>query len=153
MYWRNRNVDLFPCARTANSWNSRYAGKETAQFKNGWGYQLISILGVKHIAHRVVWAMCHGEWPDGEIDHINRNPSDNRIENLRIATATENARNKGDYANNKSGYRGVTWHKSSSKWMAQIKVFKKNIHLGLFNDPAEAGAAYQAAREKYFGGQ
>ena len=151
LYWKPRPEAMFPNKRIWRSWNTRYAGKVTAQSPNEWGYLDVSILGVKHASHRVAWAIAKGEWPEGQIDHKNRNASDNRLSNLRIASATVNARNKGDYKNNKSGYRGVTWHKSSGKWMAQIKMHKRNIHLGLFSDPEEAGKAYEIAAERLYG--
>lgn len=151
LFWKRRPSDMFPSIRAANSWNGRYAGKETASFVNPWGYRDISIMRVKHASHRVAWAIYHGEWPDGEIDHINRDPSDNRIDNLRVVSSLENSRNKGNYKNNKSGHRGVTWHKGTGKWMGQIKVDKKNIHLGLFERPEDAGRAYRDAAKRYFG--
>lgn len=151
MRWRHRPVSMFPCLRTANSWNARYAGAVTAQSKNEWGYLSISIFRRKYPAHRVAWALHHGKWPDGEIDHINRCPSDNRIENLRVVTSLENSRNKGDYSNNTSGYRGVTLHKATGKWAAQIKINKRNIHLGLFSDPVEAANAYALRAAQEFG--
>ena len=151
MYWRRRPVGMFPCLRSANSWNARYAGKETGQSVCSEGYQQVSIFATKYRAHRVVWAMVTGAWPEDEIDHINRDPSDNRMENLRDVQGIANLRNKGFYANNRSGFKGVTWHKSSKKWMAQIKFEGRNLHLGLFKDPEEAGGAYRAAAENLYG--
>lgn len=79
------------------------------------------------------------------IDHLNGNGLDNRRENLRFCTQSENQRNRGADVDNTSGYKGVTWHKVKKKWMAQIKVNKKNTYLGLYSDPAEAARAYDAA--------
>jgi hypothetical protein len=151
MYWRVRPESMFKSLRSARMWNTRYSGRETAPAPGGWGYKILSIFSVKHRVHRVAWAMYYGEWPEFEIDHINRNPDDNRISNLRAATSLQNSRNKGEYVNNKSGYRGVTWHKSSNKWMAQIKFNRKNIHLGLFSCPKKAGDAYIKAAKEYYG--
>ena len=111
----------------------------------------VSVFSVKHRAHRVAWAIYYGEWPKQEIDHKNRNASDNSIDNLRDVSGIENLRNKGVYSNNRSGYKGVTWHKSSGKWMAQIKHNKRNLHLGLFICPAEAGEAYMQKAEELYG--
>jgi len=69
-----------------------------------------------------------------ETDHINRNKLDNRKNNLRAVTRSQNEINKGLSSNNTSGYRGVTWNKNIKKWMAQIKLNSKNIYLGCFED-------------------
>jgi hypothetical protein len=74
-----------------------------------------------------------------QVDHINGNGLDNRRSNLRPATSAENVRNRsGLRAGNTSGFRGVIWEKSRSKWRAQIKVDGRNRYLGRFDDPAEA---------------
>lgn len=151
MHWKPRPVSMFPCLRTANSWNARYAYTKTGQSLCSEGYMQVSIFAVKHRAHRVAWAIHHGYWPTQEIDHKNRNASDNRIDNLRDVSGIENLRNKGTYSNNRSGYKGVTWHKATGKWMAQIKHNKKNLHLGLFVCPAEAGEAYMRKAEELYG--
>lgn len=70
-----------------------------------------------------------------EIDHINRNPLDNRRGNLRFCSRSENNHNRGVNKNNKSGYTGVYWHKGAKKWLAQIMLDRKRINIGLFDDP------------------
>ena len=88
---------------------------------------------------------------DGEVvDHINRIPWDNRKENLRIATTGQNSANKGPYATNKSGYKGVAVF-NKGRWTAQITVNYRKIHLGVFDDPKEAAMVYNEAAIKYFG--
>lgn len=84
-------------------------------------------------------------------DHIDRNPMNNRRYNLRPATVTENSRNRGRYKNNKSGVTGVFWHKQSGKWASLIKVNKKPIYVGFFNDKEDAIKARLNAEVKYFG--
>lgn len=151
MLWRQRDEHHMPDLRARASWNARYAGKPVSSYRNEWGYNVFSVGSRKFQAHRVAWAIHYGEWPEDQIDHINRDPADNRIDNLRSVSLAENLRNKGSYRNNTSGYKGVTWHKSSGKWMAQLKVSGRNIHLGLFDDPAEAHAAYTRRVEQEFG--
>jgi hypothetical protein len=85
------------------------------------------------------------------VDHINGNTLDNRRENLRICTQAENRCNSRIQNNNTSGYKGVSWSEGHKKWRSQIKLNKKIIHLGYFNTPEEAYAAYCAASEKYHG--
>jgi hypothetical protein len=85
------------------------------------------------------------------VDHRNGNGLDNRRQNLRLATKTENARNRPAPKNNTSGFKGVHWHKQGNAYRARIKVNGKNIHLGLFPTPTEAARAYDQAARKYFG--
>ena len=88
---------------------------------------------------------------DLQIDHINGDPSDNRRSNLRLCTNQQNAQNRGAQANNKSGYKGVSWHKHSKKWQSQIKANDKVIPLGYFDDPIDAAKTYNEAAIKYHG--
>ena len=113
---------------------------------NTHGYVRITIDGKKHQAHRLAWLHTYGCWPDKEIDHINRIRTDNRIANLR--DTDKNQWNSGKQVNNTSGYPGVSWHKWSKKWLAQIKVYGKTMRLGLFDTLEAANAAYMAAKEK-----
>lgn len=92
-----------------------------------------------------------GEPPDMEVDHRSMNKLDCRKENLRIATPTQNRRNRNVQRNNKSGFRGVSWSEAKKKWLAKIYVDKKGIELGLFSKPEEAAAAYAAAAKIYHG--
>ena len=84
------------------------------------------------------------------VDHINRNPLDNRKENLRFVAATANMINKGLSDKNKSGYKGVSWRKDSNKWRAQIVVNRKAICLGTFERIEDAIEARKAAEKHYF---
>lgn len=85
------------------------------------------------------------------IDHVNGDPSDNRLCNLREATKSQNMMNVGKIKSNTSGVRGVGWSKISQKWRAYICVNKRNIHLGLFDDIEDAKAARFKAVIKYHG--
>ena len=112
-----------------------------------YGYAQIHVDGRRILAHRAAWAFHYGQYPDQEIDHINGIKADNRICNLRLATAAENAANKGVSVRNTSGHKGVTMHKDG-KWQAQLQHAGKNHYLGLFSDVLQAAAAYSAkARE------
>tara|TARA_R110000787_G_C13248677_1_gene429137 strand:- start:202 stop:756 length:555 start_codon:yes stop_codon:yes gene_type:complete len=146
--WKERTADMFAQDGQMKSWNTRWAGKPAFTADNGNGYLCGSISGISYRAHRVAWAMCHGKWPD-EIDHINGIRRDNRIFNLRSVTRTENNRNAARRKDNASGCVGVSWEQSRGKWLAHIKVNKKNINLGRFSEKSEAIAARQAAEVKY----
>ena len=90
--------------------------------------------------------------PDGEfIDHINRDPLDNRRENLRIVSIQENNMNVSISKRNKSGIAGVCWDKDANKWRATIRYKYKLIHLGRFDTLEEATKARKDAEEEYFG--
>lgn len=84
-------------------------------------------------------------------DHINRNPLDNRKENFRPASPTENAQNRSKRKDNSSGITGVGWYKQTCKWLAHIRVNKKLINLGYFKDKNEAIVARLKAERQYFG--
>jgi hypothetical protein len=98
---------------------------------------------VSYLAHRLAWAFVNGEFPKSDIDHVNGIKTDNRIENLRLATRSENQCNRGKHANNKSGFKGVNWNQSVKKWAARCMVNGKRTHIGYFDDVALAAAAYQ----------
>ncbi len=119
----------------------RFVGKDVGH-KTTRGYWMVTILGKKYWCHRLIWKYHHGYDPH-EIDHINQNKSDNRIENLRDVTRTEN--NKNIRRRPKSGTVGVYFSKQSSSWCAQITVDKKTRNLGTYNTKAEAIAARRGA--------
>jgi hypothetical protein len=112
-------------------------------------YRTIKIFGKTHSAHRVIWLIVHGHWPKHQIDHIDGNPLNNRIDNLRDVTPTENSQNMKRPSHNTSGRIGVYWDKCKRKWAAYIKVGQKQTGLGRFNHKHEAIAARQLAEEKH----
>ncbi|MBN1796171.1 MAG: HNH endonuclease [Sedimentisphaerales bacterium] len=86
------------------------------------------------------------------VDHINCNALDSRRANLRIVTRMQNAKNRSKSKKKCSSiYKGVSWHKQHRKWGAAIKVNRKSIHLGYFNDEIEAAKCYDEAARKYHG--
>lgn len=103
----------------------------------------------KYKAHRLAWLYIHGEYPINQIDHINGNSLDNRINNLREATQQQNMQNKrAPQSNNKSGVLGVSFCKKSKKFMAQIGKNGKQKRLGYFVSPKEAHEAYLKAKRE-----
>lgn len=112
------------------------------------GYVGIQIDRKPYLAHRLAWLYVHGEFPTDQIDHVNRVRTDNRIENLRLATNAENAQNMSKYRTNTSGVVGVCWYKRDGNWLAFIWLNGKKIHLGLFDTIEEAAAARTAAKAK-----
>ena len=115
------------------------------------GYIRIRLKGRFYKAHRLAWLYVHESWPAEEIDHINGDPSDNRIANLRHANASQQAANRKRRVDNTSGYKGVYWHKPKSKWLAYIYQRGSRVDLGYFDDPAIAHDAYVSAAKSLFG--
>lgn len=125
------------------------AGRKAGTIDN-LGYCKIAINRKRFGAHQLAFLYITGEIPKG-IDHINRNPGDNRWINLRPCTQSQNLANTLLRSNNKSGYRGVSWHKQGKKWHARIKINGVSNHLGLFDCKNEAYEAYVAASRELFG--
>ena len=87
-----------------------------------------------------------------EVDHINGNRLDNRRENLRLCTSAQNKCNRGPRKDNKSGYKGVSWHGQRQKWTVRIKTpYGKYLSLGLYTDKKEAALAYNKAAVEHHG--
>lgn len=105
----------------------------------------------RFLVHRLVGMVFLGISDDQEVDHIDGNPFNNRLENLRVCTHAENGRNRKKQINNSTGYPGVSFHKRSGKYQARIMINGKHKHLGLFETTEEAFAAYKNASLKLHG--
>jgi hypothetical protein len=115
------------------------------------GYVNIKIDGLMYRSHRIAWIYIHGNLPNNEIDHINGIKNDNRIINLRQANHSENQKNCEKYKTNKSGFKGVSWDKSSNKWTAQAQLNGKKYNLGRFVMVEQAAEAYKDFAIKHHG--
>lgn len=140
------------CAETGEfTWKECKAGQISTGTKAGStrkdGYVVIKLDGKAYKAHRLAWFYMTGQWPTG-IDHINREPSDNRWENLRLATHAENCRNR-VYANS-TGYPGVGMERNG-RFRARVKLAGKRYRLGVFATAEEAFAAVQTAKQHFHG--
>jgi hypothetical protein len=122
-----------------------------AGFKDTCGYILIEFDNKRYLAHRLAWLYVYGYFPDNLIDHINSIKSDNRLVNLREASLNENQYNSKKPHNNKSGVKGVSYHKMAKKWRAECSLNGKRIRLGLFQDIEDAKNAVKMYREKEHG--
>jgi len=121
-----------------------------AGYQNKQGYKFIRINKKVYPLHKLVFCLFNGYMPK-EIDHIDINPFNNKIENLRECTKSQNQHNKKLQSNNTSGVKGVYWNKRLGKWMARIKLFSKYIYLGYFEDLEFAELVIYEARLKYHG--
>lgn len=117
------------------------------------GRKTLNINNRHYQLHRVIWAVHHGEWPDQFIDHIDGDPSNNKIENLRLSTPSENQQNRKIQSNNRSGYKGVSVHSDNRErpYRASIMVKGERINLGMFHTPQEAHQVYCEAANKHHG--
>ena len=98
--------------------------------------------------HRLAWLMVNRVWPNGQIDHINGMKADNRIANLRVVNNSQNKQNVTAPVSNTSGYLGVSYHKKSGKWAANIKLNGRSTYLGVYDNPDIASKAYIEAKSR-----
>jgi hypothetical protein len=115
------------------------------------GYRKITIRGKCYAEHRLAYLFMTGAWPEAEINHLNRDPSDNRWANLRPANGTQRRGNCARQAGTVSGLKGVTWQKHAGMWRAQIEISGCTTHLGYFVHKETAHAAYMAAAWARYG--
>lgn len=142
--WKTRPREHFATLNSWATWNTRYAGK-IAGSNNNQGYRVVAFNSKFHTLHRILFEMAHGPIPSGmQIDHIDGAKSNNAITNLRLATNSQNAMNKGARRDNKSGHKGVCLL-ACGKWQASIQVDGKQTYLGIFITAPEAAAAYTTA--------
>lgn len=144
LFWKQRPPQHFASLNACAVWNSKHAGAEAGSpnTKKRWSTKIKAKL---YQNHRLIWAIVNGAWPADQIDHINGNPEDNRIENLRVVSNAENQRNRSRSRNNTSGTNGVYWHSRDRVWSAYIRVGGKQRTLGTFASAAQAAAARKAA--------
>lgn len=112
------------------------------------GYIQIRVDGKLYLAHRLAWKYENGEFPTGEIDHADRDRSNNSFANLRKATSSQNKHNQGKGQKNTSGFKGVSFFKRTGRWRAQIKLNNRNYTIGYFKTPEEASEAYRKAADR-----
>jgi len=150
--WRARPSFMFSSGRSpagaAALWNWKHAGKIAGSISKS-GYIKIHISPAMLLAHRVAWLYVHGTWPSDQLDHINGDPSDNRIVNLREATQAQNNQNARKPKGGTSKYIGVSFMKHNRKWRAAISIDGKPHYLGIFDSEIEAHAVYLEAKAKH----
>ena len=149
LYWKERPRTFFTTDHAHKAWNAKLANKEAFTYKDYNGYYTGRIFRILLRAHRVIWAMVHGAWPEDHLDHIDHDRGNNRIQNLRIASHGENLKNMTLSKANKTGFCGVFLTKETGKWWAYITVGRKRIHLGSYDNMSDAITARQAANLKY----
>ena len=142
LFWKESNL-------MGKGWNTRWANKQALSSFSRDGYKKGMLFGKAVQTHRVVWALYYGEWPNGFIDHIDHDKTNNRIENLRIVTNVENQRNMSRQKRNKSGVTGVHWKERDNRWQASIGINGKTKALGYFKEFEDAVARRKMAEAEY----
>lgn len=128
----------------------QFAGRPAGTINNR-GYVIIHFDGKLRGAHRLAWLYVHGRWPVEHIDHINGNPADNRLSNLREASHLQNCGNQRKPKHNTSGLKGVSYDRERRKWRADIFAKNNRRYLGRFDTAAEAHAVYVTEAQKVWG--
>ena len=149
--WKSRDSRWFQSEGHCRTWNTRYSGKPALNYVKGNGYLEGSILDHKTYAHRAIWAMVHGDWPQSDVDHINGVKTDNRIANLRLATRSQNCMNRPAQSNSKTGVKGVWFRRDIGKFESAIWVRSRKHRVGVFETLAEAQEAYANAATRLHG--
>ena len=153
LIWKRRPRHHFANVRGCNIWNSRSPGKEAGYLADSatagkrW---LVCIGNRMYTRYQIIWAICKGVWPS-QVDHRNRVSTDDRIENLRIASTSQNGANCKKSSRNTSGVKGVSWSEERHKWVASITVRDRRYLLGRFKTLEQARQAYLEAAKKHFG--
>lgn len=127
-------------------------GKEAGGYRRNSvrGYRYVWLCGRRYSSHRIAWLLMTGKWPV-LVDHINRDPGDNRWANLREATESQQRGNTYLVARNTSGVRGVRWYAKRQRWYAAISFGQKSKYLGSFKTKEEAVSAYDKAAREHWG--
>jgi len=136
--------------RTATTGTRAKAGAVIGT-KSNHGYLIAMVDYRIYQVHRLAWFLLHGEWPNGEVDHINGDKADNRLANLRVGSSSENKGNMPLSSRNKTGFKGVRWDHGAKKFRASIGVNSRHVHLGYRETAEEAHQLYRAAALRHFG--
>jgi len=139
LYWKKINP-LAHCIKVGNKVGSRHHS----------GYIYTRVNGLNIAEHRLIFLMHNGYLPE-EVDHIDGDRTNNKIKNLRAATALTNAQNAGIRKDNTSGVKGVNWNKTNNCWQVRVQANNKRILIGNFKDLELAELVSIEARNKYHG--
>lgn len=147
LYWKQRPLYHFKNVKGMHIFNSRQAHTKAGSLNHG--YVRVRLTCGVTFAHRIIFLMLNGYLPK-EIDHIDGNPSNNKIANLREATHAQNARNMKTNSRNTSGAKGVYFHKLTKKWQVIIREAGRYKQIGLFANFDDAKAARKQAEQEFY---
>ena len=148
-YWLPRPVSFFVSPGQWRAWTTKWSGKKIAIKQQNNGYHGIRIDRALIMLHRLIWVLHYGDWPKGEIDHINGDKYDNRIENMRDVDKSMNMRNQKVRSDSTSGFPGVFYSNYHKAWRAIIRTREARKHLGSFKTREAAIEARRAAQVEY----
>lgn len=147
--WRTRPLRHFRNEADWNTWTKRFAETQAVSM-NSSGHIRIGIDGERFLLHRVIWKWMTGEEPT-LVDHSDCIKTNNRWNNLRIATASESVANRMRQKNNRSGYKGVFYDRRVKRWHATTSIDRKNVNIGWFDTAEDAHRAYCETTARLFG--
>lgn len=153
--WRIRAMLNFRDKRHMNAWNARFAGTLAGKVERVKGEPrriVVKIWDRKHGAHRVIWQMINGPIEEGlMIDHVDGDPTNNRLENLRLATNSQNQLNRRRKVNATHDLKGISFEQGRKKpWKAGLRIDGKTHFIGRYATKEEAHEAYCALSLKLF---
>jgi HNH endonuclease len=155
LLWNKRPLSDFKTLCACNTWNSRFVGKEAGRigyYNNKTIKRWIICIDYRQCLRSViVWAIHRKEYPNMMIDHKDNDQLNDKIDNLRLATRSQNFGNKRINKNNKCGFKGVNMDKKHGTYNAEICVNRVRTRLSGFKTPEEAHAAYMEMANKQFG--
>jgi hypothetical protein len=131
--------------------NTRHKIGEVAGYLGKDGYRRLAVKGITYSEHRLAWLYVYGKFPELILDHIDGNPSNNKISNLREVTQNQNQYNSKLRKDSSSGIKNVRWSKWQNKWQVTVKVLGKEKFFGYFEDLEFAELVATEVREKYHG--
>lgn len=141
-----KNLFDYDAATGKLSWKDKKEQLAGTKLING--YRQVSVNGKRYLSHHLIWLIFHGELPK-QLDHVNRNKSDNRIENLRECNSVENMQNRKSLVNTSSCYKGVRINKQTSNWRAVFTINGISNYLGEYCSEINAALAHDKCAIKY----
>lgn len=146
LYWRERGREQFKTIKGWQTFDRFFAGKEAGGVRGREKRVYLKLPEGVFMAHRIAWTMYHGSPPEHVVDHIDGDPSNDRINNLRAVSFAVNGRNRRAPSNNTSGVSGVSWYTRAARWRGNVRMDGKVVWQKFFKTLDEAAVATRAKR-------